>query len=313
MLSRDECKSFSDLVQMYLWWAENVRKFSESSLKSRRIYLRDFDTYLTSTGKTNFREIDAIDVDVYHALMAQRTTRRGGKPISIGTINTSIRCVKSVLNWATTYLGIKLVIIPSSLREQKVPEKIPDVIVFSQVVDAVSQCANQQDRLIIALMFEAGLRIQEVADMSIEHLKGIKLHVVGKGEKHRITFISTNLADQLRDYADQTDRLQGCLFRPQMHGGLRYEDTDTIRSRIKRVFKQTVDLDMHPHQLRHAFALNLLENGCGLRSIQKLLGHSKIETTMRYLGITDKFLEKDYVTNFGGSVLVGIDIHANVC
>ena len=303
MLSRDECVTFSDLVRMYLWWAENVRHFSESSLKSRRIYLRDFNTHLSSNGKTDFRTLTAIDVDIYHAQMSQRVTRRG-KPVSIGTINTSLRCVKSVLNWAITYLGIELEIVPSSLREQKVPEKIPEIIVFSQVATVVKECTNQQDRLIIALMFEAGLRIQEVADMSIEHLQGRKLHVVGKGDKHRITFISPNLADQLRDFAEQTNRVHGCLFRPQMHGGLKYEDTDTIRTRVKRVFKQTLDIDMHPHQLRHAFALNLLENGCGLRSIQKLLGHSKIETTMQYLGITDKFLEKDYEASFGGSVLI---------
>lgn len=287
---------------MYLWWAKDVRNFSESSLKSRRIYLRDFNSYLMTLGKTDFRTLTAIDVDLYHAEMSKRITRRG-TPVSIGTLNTSIRCIKSVLNWAKTYLGITLEITPSSLREKKVPDKIPEIIVFSQVASVVRQCTNEQDRLIIALMFEAGLRIQEVADTSIEHLQGVKLHVVGKGDKHRITFISSQLAGQLREFAKSSNREQGCLFRPQMHGGLRYEDTDTIRQRVKRVFKETIDITMHPHQLRHAFALNLLENGCGLRSIQKLLGHSKIETTMQYLGITDKYLEKDYTATFGGSVL----------
>ena len=90
-----------------------------------------------------------------------------------------------------------------------------------------------------------------------------------------------------------------------MHGGDHYTNIDTVRARIKRVFLRVMGIDMHPHQLRHAFAINLLENGANIRSIQKLLGHAKIETTMRYLGISDKYLKQDYTTHFGGSVLPG--------
>lgn len=302
MLSKDECVTFADLTRMHLWWAENVRNFSQTSIKSRSIYLRNFNSYLEIHGKTNFRNITSIDVDLYHADMAQRVSARGRR-YSTGTVNTSIQCIKSILNWSITYLGVELSIVPGSIMEKRQADKMPEVILFSQVAAVVKQCKNEQDRLMIAVMFEAGLRIQELADVSILHLQGNKLNVIGKGEKHRITFISAELSQMLQNYAENTGRDTGCLFRPQMHGGLRYEHTDTIRQRVKKHFKQILDIDMHPHQLRHAFALNLLENGCGLRSIQKLLGHSNIETTMRYLGITDKFLEKDYVTSFGGSVL----------
>lgn len=95
----------------------------------------------------------------------------------------------------------------------------------------------------------------------------------------------------------------GNIFRPARFGDgdNGYKSLDTIRERIKSVFLKC-DIKMNPHMLRHAFALNLLENGCSLRSIQKLLGHTNIETTMRYLQVTDKFLEKSYREHFGGSV-----------
>lgn len=156
----------------------------------------------------------------------------------------------------------------------------------------------------ISLMFEAGLRIDELMKVEIAHLRGNCLSIVGKGGKHHITFISWHLADELREYASKYPHENGQkLFRPLLNGSEEgYINTDTIRQRIKREFRETLGVEMHPHQLRHSFATHLLEQGCDIRSIQRLLGHSKIETTMRYLDISDKHLANDYQTYFKGTV-----------
>ena len=291
----------SEAISQYLRYIDEARGFAGGTIKQRRIYLSRF------LGEFEGRQVETIsnrDVDNYHIAMLKVRNKLGNTP-SVGTVNTSIRAVKVFLKWCIEYQRLEMDIRPTEIRLRKQPEKHPEIILFSQVSRVVEQCENTQDRLMIAVMFEAGLRIAELVNMRVEHLAENKLSVVGKGDRHRITFISDELSRELLDWCNKNGWDNGPVFRPLKLGvdGLGYRNIDTVRERIKKVFKDTIGLEMHPHQLRHAFALNLLENGCGLRSIQKLLGHAKIETTMIYLGITDKFLEKEYVENFGGTVL----------
>jgi integrase/recombinase XerC len=182
-------------------------------------------------------------------------------------------------------------------------------LTFSEIHNVVKACKNHQDQLMIALGFEAGLRIDELRCVQYEDFRGTTLDVIGKGHKHRITYVSPELRASIDEWIAFNDWGGGYVFRPARLGieGECYQNIDTIRQRIKDEFKKH-GIPMHPHMLRHAFALNLLENGCSLRSIQLLLGHSNIETTMQYLQVTDKFLEKSYREHFGGSVFHPLNI-----
>lgn len=289
-----------DAIESYLFYQSNVRMRSPSTIKGRRIYLTKFGNYFGMD--TDICTLTNMDIDQYHAHMG-RTISRRGKPLSVGTINTSIRSIKALLNHCINYHDEKLKVKTFMLYELKQPEFHPDIIFFSDVQKVVSHCENEQDRLMIALLFESGLRIAELCNVKKEDFRRTTLDVVGKGNKHRITFVSDELYAAIMEHCRNLGIDSGYIFRPQMHGGDHYTNIDTVRSRIKKVFNDVMGIDMHPHQLRHAFAINLLENGTNIRSIQKLLGHSKIETTMQYLGISDKYLHDDYVTHFGGSVL----------
>lgn len=293
-----------DVAEKHLSYMENSRRFSQNTIRLRKIYLAKFLEYADENFSGTFAEITNMMVDEYFANYANSPSARGGK-VSLQTVNVMIRSVKAMFNWAKNYADISCKIHPAELREYKVPDKHPDIIVHSEVAKVVKNWRNLQDCLMIATDFEAGLRIEELMKMKIEDLRGQTLDVVGKGEKHRITFISRELADDLADYWKSQGWKSGFAFRPQQHvsdSESGYSNDETIRARIKTAFREILGIKMHPHQLRHAFALNLLENGCNIVSIQKMLGHAKVETTMKYLNITDKFLEKDYIANFGGTV-----------
>lgn len=276
------------------------KHYSEQSIKSRQIYLRQFTGYLSENGVYNFCEITQDYIEEYHITMSSRLSRRG-TPISVGTVNTSLAIIKSWINWTCKREHVKLDFLTTDIKPWRESEKHPEVIEFEQVQYVVKRCRTRQDALMISLMFEAGLRIDELMKVEISHLRGSCLSVVGKGGKHRITFISERLANELREYG--ADHESGRLFKPLLNGSQDgYINTDTIRQRIKREFREALNIEMHPHQLRHSFATHLLEQGCNIRSIQRLLGHSKIETTMRYLDISDRHLERDYQTYFQGAV-----------
>jgi site-specific recombinase XerD len=304
-------ESFSDskptighLIDQYLYYAENVRGMAASTLKGRRAYLRQFHYHLIRENFNDLRILTNSDLDIFFVEMSKRISEVTGRQITTGTVNTCKRAVKGFLIWCIEYPEIPLKIKVREIRELKREDKHPDLLTHKQITTVIRVTKNKQDKIMISVMYEAGLRISEVADMKIEHLRGRTLDVVGKGSRHRITFITASLARQLRSWMKENGWENGYVLRPLQHGdGIAgYLDTEPLRKRIKRLFLTIVGKVMHPHQIRHAFALRLLKKGCGLRSIQKLLGHSHIETTMTYLGIDDAYLEKEYTHSFNISV-----------
>jgi site-specific recombinase XerD len=292
----------STAIEKYTWYATNVRNFSPSTLKSRKVYLMYFKFWMIASGVTRVEDITNILVDEYHAEFKKKKNRQGGEN-SIGTVNESIKITCVFLKWCANYHDIKLKVKVSEIRPLKAQDTRKRQLTFSEIYDVVHACPNRQDRLMIALCFEAGLRIDELRNVQYEDFRYTTLDVIGKGSKHRITYVSPELKQQIDEWMLFNGWREGYIFRPLRFGipGGRYENIDSVRERIKAVFA-AFGIKMNPHMLRHAFALNLLENGCSIRAIQKLLGHSNIETTMKYLQVTDKFLEKNYREHFGGSV-----------
>lgn len=303
--SRESTLPISSLVKQYLYYAENVRGFAATTLKQRKAYLRQFLSYLIEREITDLCILTNVDLDIYFIALAKRShLNHPNKMISMRTVNTSKRSVKGFLGWCTNYIDLPLKVKVTEIKEREPEEYHPELLSHEEITHVIRNIGTQQDKLLIAVMYEAGLRITEAIDMKIEHLRGRTLDVVGKGKKHRITYVSPSLERELRDWMASNDWVDGYVFRPLLHGeeGVGYTDTDTVRQRIKYHFQKIIERDMHPHLLRHAFALRLLRSGCDLRSIQKLLGHSKIETTMLYLHIDNEYLEKEHARSFSKTV-----------
>lgn len=294
-----------ELAAQYLYYAANVRGLAVSTLKGRMSYLGQFNAYLHEREIT-LSSLRNIDLDVYFVGMSQSVSAHTGRQITTGTVNTSKRAVRAFLTWCIEYPEIPIKVKTKDIREVKRDDTHPKLLSHKQIKRVIKRTKNRQDKLMISVMYEAGLRISEVADMKIEHLRGKTLDVIGKGRKHRITFVTSKLAKQLHEWMEQNGWENGYVFRPQMHGdGLGgYTHTDTIRARIKKLFSDLEGIDMHPHLIRHAFALRLLKRGCSIRSIQLLLGHSNIQTTMTYLGIDNVYLEREHSNSFGVTVCV---------
>lgn len=302
---------FISAIEKYLWYAENVRGFSPNTLKSRRVYIGYLLKWVKESNIDTVEKITNIDIDTYHAAFKKRKNRRGVEN-TVGTVNESIKIVRVFLSWCANYLDLKLVVKVSEIRPLKAHDTRKTQLTFSQIYSVVKSCGHEQDQLMIAVAFEAGLRIDELRSIQYEDFRGTTLDVIGKGSKHRITYVSDELKGKIDAWMHNNGWTGGFIFRPAWgnESELGYKNLDTVRERIKSVFQKHAGIKMNPHMLRHAFALNLLENGCSLRSIQKLLGHSNIETTMKYLQVTDKFLEKSYREHFGGSVFNPLNIKA---
>lgn len=148
-------------------------------------------------------------------------------------------------------------------------------------------------RLIIQLLYACGLRVSELAGLTLADVAegdGLVLRVTGKGGKVRLVPLGETAAETLRVYLRDA--------RPHLAGA----DGDWIfsgpsgkrpltRQRVFQLVQEAgtrVGLTVHPHQLRHSFATHLVNHDADLRSIQVMLGHASLNTTQVYTKVADK-------------------------
>jgi len=156
-----------------------------------------------------------------------------------------------------------------------------------------------RDRLILEMLYGAGLRAAELVQIDVEDIdqKSSLVRVRGKGGKERIVPLGSKTAASLQKYLPERGRRQEKWTGPLIPG--RGKDgrmsTRTVH-RIVTSWAHRAGLSgVHPHTLRHTFATHLLDRGAELRAVQELLGHASLATTQMYTHLTTERLRKAYM------------------
>lgn len=271
-------------------------ELAHGTIATRRTHLTQFVTFCDGVGVSDIELLTNQFVDQYFVHFRESH----GK----STTNTSKRIMKVFLSWVRDYKEVTIRIHPELIKSVKERNKKPQALDRSLISKVIKNCPNEQDRLIMAVFIETGVRISELTALKVSDLRDGCLDVQGKGQIDRTVQITDYLAGALRlfiethsrhpeDYLFQNERI---TYGPHM-------TKDTVWRHVKRWFKELADIDMHPHQLRHSFALHLLEQGCDIVTIKELLGHEDINTTMVYLRVTNAFIKKEYKSHIGKSLL----------
>jgi integrase/recombinase XerD len=138
-----------------------------------------------------------------------------------------------------------------------------------------------RDRAILETLYAAGLRASEALSLSVGDvdLQRRSVRVVGKGNRERIVPLGRLAAAAISDYLD--GRTEGPIFRSRT--GKRLDRFNLFRM-IQRQGRQA-EVKASPHTLRHCFATHLLEGGANLVAISRMMGHSNLDTTGRYIRV----------------------------
>lgn len=159
-----------------------------------------------------------------------------------------------------------------------------------------------RDRAILETFFSTGLRLSELCslDRYLDFKRG-EITVRGKGEKLRVVFLSESAKNAIQKYLDKRPDPDQALFvslskskSPKILGRVTPRSIQRLVSFYAR--KAGIPGHVHPHQLRHSFATDLLLNGADLRSVQEMLGHANISTTQIYTHLTNKELKEIHET-----------------
>lgn len=137
-----------------------------------------------------------------------------------------------------------------------------------------------RNRALLGLMLDTGLRREEVASLTLDSLdrQNCLLTVIGKGDKERRVPYSTGVARILDEWISRRGSEAGPLFWLTGAG---------VRTVFRKIQVELGLEHFHPHQLRHQAATMMVRSNVDLESVRRILGHTDISTTSRYLSMSD--------------------------
>jgi site-specific recombinase XerD len=232
---------------------------------------------------------DFADIQAQH-LRAFFTQHEHLKPATRARKQTS---VASFLKWAYQHnlietnpmLKIDRVSVEQDLQQPPSRDQIK--LIFEQIPKH-----QLRDQLLFKLVFETGLRISEALAIHIEDLDltldDEHLIVMGKGQRKRTILLDdSSLVVLLKKYLKKKGYQHGALFRAHKNyqgGALRYQSAQEKWMK----YCEQAGVECTLHQLRHAHATELVNDGVSLATIRKRLGHKHIQTTLRYAQLSDE-------------------------
>jgi integrase/recombinase XerC len=220
------------------------------------------------------------------------------KGLTAVTIRRKLAAVRGLFRYMLRE-GLVSINVARLVRTPKAPKTLPEVMspeVVNTLIDGVETAELERpyplrDRAILELLYGCGLRVSELAGLSLHDLDRSEhwLRVLGKGKKERQVPIPGKAFEVLERYLAERPvvREQTAVFLNHRRSRL----TDRGIRGIVKLYATMVsgDPSIHPHSFRHAYATHLLADGADLRAIQELLGHARLSTTQKYtqVALTD--------------------------
>lgn len=174
----------------------------------------------------------------------------------------------------------------------RMSKKLPIVLSVDEIQRLFNVCENTKHKVIIALLYSCGLRLQELIDLQWQHIDRSRMIIniiQGKGDKDRQVFLPETILPLLTKYYRQYRSVKYVL-----NGQTEPQYTQSsVRAVVKQLAeKARINKRMYPHLLRHCTFTHMAEQGTDINLIQRIAGHSNVKTTMIYCHISDNLISK---------------------
>lgn len=290
-----------EVLAAYLEHLDRQRRLSPHTLRAYSSDLRDWlDDLVDRQGFSTLADLDrGLEPGHLRAYLADRVERL--ERSSLGRRLSAIRSFLRHLRVEGRLSRDVGVLIPSPKVKAKLPRflKIEEMRELIEAPDTATTL-GKRDRALFELIYGCGLRVSEAVGLDWEglDLEGGWARVLGKGSKERRVPFGESASDALRVYRASREAsgepagAQDPVFTNCL--GTRLTSRSVARILNRHLVRMGSAKSLSPHGLRHSFATHLLMNGADLRSIQEMLGHSRLSTTQRYTHVDLGGLLDDY-------------------
>ena len=154
-------------------------------------------------------------------------------------------------------------------------------------------CESLRNKAIISFLLCTGCRISEACSLDVDDIdfQNMECTVLGKGNKERTVYLDDVAALYLGQYLQTRKQQSGPLF--QGKGSVRLHPGG-VRLMLNKVAEQAGVENVHPHRFRRTLATNLIGRGMTIQEVARILGHEKIDTTMKYVYLNDRDVKNNY-------------------
>ena len=266
--NRDTVADSADFLQMYI----DAKTIEGRTAKTIARYQFILNTFFRSENVT------AQGTTVYHIRDYFMKEKKRG------IADSTIAGVRDVLNSFYGWL-FNEGLIPKNpcanvgaIRQEKKVRKPFSSVEIQKIIDG---CKRLRDKAIVLFLLNTGCRISELSGINVEDidLKNRECIVYGKGRKERTIFFDEVTAWVLAEYIE-TQNVTGALFYGK---GTERLSPNGIRRMLKEIEEKTGVENVHPHRFRRTFATSVINHGMAIQDVAAILGHEKIDTTMKYV------------------------------
>ncbi len=287
-------------IEGYFDYLEYEKKYSKHTVINYKDDVKEYLEFLDSEHLT-YQSIKYEDIRFY--LMFLKDNKNN--------TNSSIDRKLSALRGLYKYLANEGVVSsnPFSLVSgPKKEKKLPRFFEYNELEELLNtpdlrKPLGQRDRLILEMLYATGVRVSELVNIKVSDInRSMKnILILGKGNKERLVEYGDYCEEALDLY------LKDGYYRLNIHSSpylFLNNNGDQLTDRGVRyilsnlIEKTSINKKISPHMIRHSFATHLLNNGCSLLSVQKLLGHDSIKSTQVYTHVSTDRLKEVYRNSF---------------
>ena len=284
----------------YLDYLKYQKNYSDYTINNYKHDIIEYLEYISSEG-LEFKSIEYSDIRFF--LMYLKDTKKDD--------NTSINRKLSSLRGFYKYLANEKIVksnVFSLVNGPKKSKKLPRYFEYNELeelfnVPDTRTPLGQRDSLILEMLYATGVRVGELVNIKVSDIDlGRKnIIILGKGNKERYVTYGEYCEDILKTYLN-TGRVSlnvkqsDYLFLNNNGGQLTDRGVRFILDKL--IQKTSLNKNISPHMIRHSFATHLLNEGCDLLTVQKLLGHESIKATQIYTHVTTDRLKEVYFNSF---------------
>jgi len=290
--------SLPEVCRGFLAFLEVEKGYSPATERAYAADLEQFEAFLLRRGKSlgAFDAIAREDATGFLAELHRQRQKKSSMARKLSTLRSFFRFL--IHNRMLTQSPL------AGLRNPKQESRQPRALNVDQataLMEAPGRPGPEgiRDVALAELLYGSGLRISEALSLSVDDVRADRgfVRVRGKGGKERLAPLSEAAMLRLREYLEQRqelalDAIEQALFLGLRGGPLSRREAQRIVARLAA--QAGVGQNVHPHTLRHSFASHLLQAGADLRSVQEMLGHSRLSTTERYTHLDMRHIMEVY-------------------
>ncbi len=297
-MNMDNCKD-SLVIKDYLDYLKYQKNYSDYTILNYGDDILEFFNFIESEG-LSYKKIEYSDIRFY--LMYLKDTKKDNN----STIDRKLSSLRGFYKYLANNSIVKSNVF-SLVSGPKKSKKLPRYFEYNELEEMFavpdSSYLGQRDLLLLEMLYATGCRVGELVSIKVSDIDFGRRNILitGKGNKERYLtygeYCEEALNRYLRDgYLALNKNKSDYLFLNN-NGGVLTERG--VRYILDRIIKQTgINKNISPHMIRHSFATHLLNEGCDLTTVQKLLGHESIKATQIYTHVTTDRLKEVYYKSF---------------